>query len=89
MDIKSMIQSIVFRMTKNPHTAIGGGAFGVVAAALFAKFEEMSGCNFSTAFANVDYGQLFVFGITTIFGLSVTDANKTTPTANKTPTTNS
>lgn len=77
MDIKAIIQSILFRITKNPNTSIGGGAFGVVAAALFAKVEEMSGCHFQAAIANIDWAQLFIFGICQIGGLASTDANKT------------
>lgn len=75
--MKNFMSSIMFRIFGNAKTTVGGGVFGVVLAAMFSKFEEMMGCKFSEAFANVDWGQLFVFGITQLFGALTTDANKT------------
>lgn len=70
------MKNILFRILKNKNTTIGGGVLGVVVASIFAKLEEMSGCKFSVAFANIDWGQLFIFGIMQLFGAFVTDADK-------------
>jgi hypothetical protein len=74
--MSGILNSLKFRFFNNVKTSIGGGTFGVVLAALFAKFEEMSGCRLSEVLPNIDWGQLFVFGISQLFGLYVTDADK-------------
>jgi hypothetical protein len=75
--MSGILNSLKFRFFNNVKTSIGGGAFGVVLAALFAKFEEMSGCRFSEVLPNIDWGQLFIYGVSQLFGLYVTDADKT------------
>jgi len=75
--MKNLIKELFERTAGSKKTTIGGGLVGIAAAALLLKVEEISGCNFSTAFANVDYGQIFVFVLCQVFGAITTDANKT------------
>jgi hypothetical protein len=71
------LSSLKMRTIGSPNTTIGGGVFGIVAAALFFKIEEMTGCHFATAFGNIDWGQLFVYGMSQIVGALTTDGDKT------------
>lgn len=73
----NFFSTILERVIGNKNTTIGGGVFGVVAAAIFGKLETMMGCNLQAAIGNVDWGQLFVFGISQVFGALMTDGNKT------------
>lgn len=75
--ILDFVKSLGERAVGNKNSTIGGGVFGVVAAAVFGKLEEMLGCNIQQAFAGVDWGQLFVFGTSQLIGAVMTDANKT------------
>jgi hypothetical protein len=83
--MNNFFSTILARITQNKNTTIGGGVFGVVAAALFVKLEEMTGCHLKEAFLGLDYGQLFVFGISQVFGALTTDANKTVNNRTVTP----
>ncbi len=71
------------RIIGNPHTTVAGGVLGVVGAAVIGKIEEMSGCHFSTAFANIDWVQLAFFVFAQVNGALSTDANKTISTESK------
>lgn len=78
------IRTIKSRAVDNKNTTIGGGVWGIVFAALVGKLEELSGCKFTTAFANVDYIQIAVFLYGQIIGALSTDANKTVVVTTKT-----
>lgn len=69
--------SIKQRAVSNPNTTIGGGVFGVIGAALISKVEDLSGCHFSTAFANIDWMQVAFYVYAQAHGALSTDANKT------------
>lgn len=77
ISVLSVLKTSGERVKANPHTTIGGGVFGIVAAALVGKLEEMSGCHFATAFANVDWLQVAVYVFAQTQGALSTDANKT------------
>lgn len=72
------------RTVNNKATTVAGGVGGVIMAGLIGKLEEMSGCHFVEAFANIDWIQLAVFGYSLVAGALTTDANKTVsvPTTN-------
>lgn len=76
------------RAVGSKRTTIAGGVGGVVLAGLIGKLEEMSGCKFATAFANVDWIQLAVFIYSLVAGALTTDANKIVETHSNTNTGN-
>lgn len=71
------IYTIKTRTVDSKNTTIGGGVAGVVFAAVIGKLEEISGCHFTTAFANIDYMQLTGFIFMQVYGALTTDADKT------------
>ena len=75
--VLEFFKSIKTRTVDNKNTTIGGGVAGVAFAALIGKLEEMSGCHFAIAFANVDYLQLAVYVYSQVAGALTTDASKT------------
>lgn len=76
----NILKSLKFRIFDNLWTTLGGGTVGGgIVAIIIGKLEEMTGCHFSTAFANVDWGQLFGFVAMQVFGMLVTDGNKVVP----------
>jgi hypothetical protein len=79
--IGSFFSSVIGRL-QNKNTTVGGGVAGLVLVAIIGKIEEMSGCKFAVAFANIDWVQIVGFASMQIFGAMTTDANKTTSTHN-------
>jgi len=86
VNISNFLNTLGDRLIKNYRTSVGGGIAGMIFAIFIGKLEEMSGCHFATAFANVDWGQLAGYLFGQAFGLIVTDSHKTVSTSTAPPT---